>query len=64
VKASGGAADPKAISHEGHRRQLADFVRAVRTNTTPNVDGREGRKAVDVIRAIYDANATGRVVVM
>ena len=31
VGASGGAADPKAISHEGHRRQLADFVDAVRT---------------------------------
>ncbi|MGL4423559.1 MAG: Gfo/Idh/MocA family protein, partial [Gemmataceae bacterium] len=29
VGASGGAADPKAISHEGHRRQLADFVAAV-----------------------------------
>ena len=62
VGASGGAADPKAISHEGHRRQLADFVHAIRTNTTPKVDGREGRKAVDVIRAIYESNATGRVV--
>lgn len=62
ANASGGAADPKAISHEGHRRQLADFVHAIRTNTTPKVDGREGRKAVDVIRAIYEANATGRVV--
>ena len=30
VGASGGAADPKAISHEGHRRQLADFVAAIR----------------------------------
>ncbi len=62
VGASGGAADPKAISHEGHRRQLADFVRAVRTNGTPAVDGREGRKAVAVIRAIYESARTGRVV--
>jgi len=61
---SGGAADPKAIGHEGHRRQLADFVHAIRTNTTPRVDGREGRKAVDVIRAIYESNATGRVVAL
>src|SRR3989440_1990416 len=32
VGAAGGAADPKAISHEGHRRQLADFVNAIREN--------------------------------
>jgi predicted dehydrogenase len=62
VGASGGAADPKAISFEGHRRQLADFVHAIQTGGTPRVDGREGRKAVAVIRAIYESNRTGRVV--
>lgn len=62
VGASGGAADPKAISHEGHRRQLDDFVRAVQSNGTPKVDGREGRKAVALICAIYESNKTGRVV--
>jgi predicted dehydrogenase len=62
VGASGGAADPKAISHEGHRRQLADFVEAVRDNRPPKVDGREGRKAVDLICAIYESNRTGRTV--
>ena len=60
--ASGGAADPKAISHEGHRRQLADFVAAVREGRAPKVDGREGKKAVDLICAIYESNRTGRVV--
>lgn len=60
--ASGGAADPKAISHEGHRRQLADFVDAVRTGRPPKVDGREGKKAVELICAIYESNRTGRVV--
>ena len=62
VGASGGAADPKAISYEGHRRQLADFVEAIRSNRPPAVDGREGRKAVALIQAIYEANATGRTV--
>jgi UDP-N-acetyl-2-amino-2-deoxyglucuronate dehydrogenase len=62
VGASGGAADPKAISHEGHRRQLADFVESVRGNRPPKVDGREGRKSVDLICAIYESNRTGRVV--
>ncbi len=64
VGASGGAADPKAISHEGHRRQLADFVEAIRENRAPAVDGREGRKAVALIRAIYESNKTGRVVAL
>ena len=62
VGASGGAADPKAISSEGHRRQLADFVEAIRANRPPAVDGREGRKAVQLICAIYESNRTGRVV--
>ncbi len=62
VGASGGSADPKAISHEGHRRQLADFVDAVQSNRAPKVDGKEGRKAVDLICAIYESNRTGKVV--
>ena len=64
VGASGGAADPKAISYEGHRRQLADFVEAIRQNRAPAVDGREGRKAVQLICAIYESNRTGRVAVL
>jgi UDP-N-acetyl-2-amino-2-deoxyglucuronate dehydrogenase len=64
TKASGGAADPKAISHEGHRRQLADFVHAIRTGGRPRVDGREGRKAVALICAVYESVRTGRVVAL
>ncbi len=62
VGASGGSADPKAISYEGHRRQLADFVEAVQSNRRPKVDGREGKKAVDLICAIYESNQSGRAV--
>jgi predicted dehydrogenase len=64
VGASGGAADPKAISFEGHRRQLADFVDAVQGNRPPMVDGREGKKAVDLICAIYESARTGRTVAL
>lgn len=64
VGASGGAADPKAISHEGHRRQLADFVAAIRENRPPKVDGREGKRAVELICAVYESNRTGRVVTL
>lgn len=64
VGVSGGAADPKAISFEGHRRQLADFVDAVRANRPPAVDGREGKKAVDLICALYESARTGRTVAL
>lgn len=62
VGASGGASNPAAISHAGHARQLTDFVRAITNGTAPLVDGREGRRAVEVILGIYQATATGRTV--
>ena len=62
VGASGGASDPSAISYEYHRRQLADFIKAIQTGGTPVVDGRDGRKAVEIILAIYQSAKTGRVV--
>jgi predicted dehydrogenase len=62
VGASGGATDPKAISSEGHRRQLADFVQAIREDRPPAVDGREGRKAVRLICGVYESQRTGRAV--
>src|SRR5437763_908489 len=64
VGASGGSSNPAAISHQGHARQLADFVRAIRTGGAPLVDGREGRKAVAIIQAIYKAAETGRTVAL
>jgi predicted dehydrogenase len=60
--ASGGSSNPAAISHIGHARQLADFVQAIEAGRPPLVDGREGRRAVEVILAIYQSNATGRLV--
>jgi predicted dehydrogenase len=62
VGASGGSSNPAAISHVGHARQLADFVRAIETGGEPLVDGREGRKAVQVILGIYRAAQIGIVV--
>lgn len=62
VGASGGSSNPAAISHVGHARQLADFVTAIRTNSSPSVDGREGRRAVEVICAIYESATTGSAI--
>ena len=58
--ASGGSSNPAAISHVGHARQLADFVKAIETGGQPLIDGREGRKAVEIILAIYRSAETGR----
>ncbi len=59
---SGGSSDPSAISHVGHARQLTDFVQAISAGRSPSVDGREGRRAVEAILAVYESNETGRVV--
>ncbi|MBO2520982.1 MAG: oxidoreductase [Firmicutes bacterium] len=56
---SGAASDPMAISFDNHRRQLEDFVEAVRTGRPPLVDGEEGTKAVELVQAIYRAAQTG-----
>jgi predicted dehydrogenase len=60
VGASGGSSNPAAISHQGHARQLADFVDAIVKNRPPLVDGREGRKAVEVILGIYASTKSGK----
>ena len=57
-----GAADPKAIGTELHRRQVADMVDAIRNGRPPAVDAAEARKSVEIIRAIYHAAAQGRPV--
>jgi predicted dehydrogenase len=62
VGATGGASDPSAISHVYHARQLTDFVQALEAGRKPLVDGREGRKAVAVIIAVYESATSGRVV--
>jgi len=58
----GGAADPKAIGHHCHARLFQDVLHAIKTNTKPAIDGREGRRSVEIILAIYKAAETGRAV--
>jgi predicted dehydrogenase len=58
----GGAADPAAIGHHGHAMQFQDFVDAIRKDRTPAVDGREGRRSVEIILAIYKSAQTGKKV--
>jgi predicted dehydrogenase len=57
-----GASDPRGITHVGHRDQLIDFVEAIDKGRDPLVDGKEGRKSVEIIRAIYRASESGQAV--
>lgn len=57
-----GASDPRGITHQGHRDQLADFLQSIDENRAPLVDGREGRKSVEIIRAIYRSARSGQAV--
>ena len=59
---SGTASDPMDFSHAGHREQMRDFLDALDKGTAPAVDGREGRKAIEIIIAIYRSAWTGRPV--
>lgn len=54
-----GASAPNAISIVGHRRQIQDLVDALCEGRAPAVDGHEGRKAVALVRALYESAASG-----
>src|SRR5260370_22404222 len=49
----GGANDPAAISHAGHRIQIADLLDAIETGRPPTITGEEARKPLELILAVY-----------
>jgi UDP-N-acetyl-2-amino-2-deoxyglucuronate dehydrogenase len=55
-----GASDPKAISIEGHRLQIADLCRAILGSSRPAVDGAEAKVPVELICGIYESMKSGR----
>src|SRR5262245_48194124 len=59
---TGGSANPAAVSHEGHRRQIEDMMRAVIEDRAPMIDGREGRKSLEVVVALYESALSGQAV--
>ena len=54
-----GANDPKAIGHAWHRANLEEAVSAIRAGRQPAVNGAEGRKAVELILALYQSAQSG-----
>ena len=62
VDTGSGATDPMAITSVGHEAQISDMVDAINEGRPPVVDGREARKAIEIISAIYRSSETGRIV--
>lgn len=60
---AGAGASPTGIGAEGHIRLVADLVEAINHNRPPLVPGAEGRRALALVLAIYEAARTGRAVV-
>jgi predicted dehydrogenase len=53
IEGGGGVADPAAITHGNHTRNFKAFLDALDSGEDFWIDGREARKAVEVILAIY-----------
>ncbi|MDF1813179.1 MAG: Gfo/Idh/MocA family oxidoreductase [Verrucomicrobiales bacterium] len=54
-----GANDPSAINFSGHQKNFEDVVDAIQSGRPPKVDGREARRAVALICAIYESAKNG-----
>lgn len=60
----GGVADPMDIGYFGHQQQILDFMKAIRENTDPLIDGEEGRKSVQIVCAVYESARLGKEVIL
>jgi UDP-N-acetyl-2-amino-2-deoxyglucuronate dehydrogenase len=56
---AGGVSDPTAIGAGGHMMLIQDLVHAIREGREPMIPGREARRAVELILAIYESERTG-----
>ncbi|MBO7157778.1 MAG: Gfo/Idh/MocA family oxidoreductase [Clostridia bacterium] len=56
------ASTPTDFSADNHTKQFKDVIQALRGGTKPLVDLREGRRAVDLILAIYQSAEEKRVI--
>ena len=56
---AGAAADPSAISADGHIAILSDLIDAVREDREPKINGAEGRRSLAAVLKIYEAAGIG-----
>jgi predicted dehydrogenase len=58
------ANSPVVSDINGHKSILRDFLRAIETDAMPRCDGREGRRSVELVEAIYESARTGQAVTL
>ncbi len=51
---AGMASNPRGIAASGHIAILGDFIDAIRSGTEPAIDGREGRRSLAAVLAVYE----------
>jgi len=55
VEGGGGVSDPMAIPFEPHARNIAAFIKSIEQDRSFEIDGREARKAVEIVLGIYES---------
>jgi UDP-N-acetyl-2-amino-2-deoxyglucuronate dehydrogenase len=58
------ASSPVVSDASAHQRVVEDFIRAIEAKTVPSCDGREGRRSVELVEAIYEAARERRPVAL
>jgi len=53
------SSSPIVSDVSGHKRIIQDFINAIQTNGSPRCDGREGRRSVVLVQAIYESSRSG-----
>ncbi|GJM27639.1 MAG: oxidoreductase [Cyclobacteriaceae bacterium] len=59
IHGGGGVSDPGAIPYENHTLNIAAFLQAIDSGTPFSIDGKEARKAVELILRIYNRKSHG-----
>jgi predicted dehydrogenase len=54
-----GASDPNQISFAGHQHQIEDLALALRSGGPLEIDGKQARNTVALVRAIYESAESG-----
>ena len=58
------SSSPIVSDASGHRKIIEDFLLSIANNSSPRCDGREGRRSVALVEAIYESARTGRPVTL
>jgi len=60
MASTGSWSKPEEVLPTNHYKVVKDFVCAIREGRRPKIDGREGRRSIELIEAIYESSSSGR----